>query len=550
MSCAPPPAARGRRFDLLGLAAAAAACLLPFAGKPIHIDDPFFVWSAQNIHEHPLDPYGFPVNWDHYEEPMWRMMQNPPLAAYYAAAAGLFGWHEVILHVAFWLPAVGVLWGTYRLAERLGAPPLLAALGTLVAPVFFVSATTLMCDVPMLCGWVWALVWWDRGLRERSIRAMYVAGSLALVAVLTKYFAICLVPLMTAYALAVDPRAWRRWGPPLGLAVMGVVGYQAASQALYGRDLIGKAASFNTTYIEGLNAGVITSRTLSTLGFVGAGVGGAVLLLPRPLAWRWLIGSALVAAAGTMATRGGETTWWYRAQLLAWAATGGGLVLAAVARAARRRDPIDVLLALWVGGTVLFTAVVNHSVNARSVLPALPALAIVVLRLPGRARGLCGGSMAALVPAVVLAAAVAWADMRMAEAGRAAAERAVTYAAPGHTLWFHGHCGWQYYLMQAGGRPWDRTASRAEPGDVVALAYNFYCLPRPTDDRVRTLTEFDIQTCPWLATMQPAVGGGFYSFYWGLLPYAFGPVPPERFEVVEVVRPYGPPNDTPSGDTP
>ena len=41
-------------------------CLLllgPFLGKAVHVDDPLFVWAAQQICRHPLDFYGFSVNW-------------------------------------------------------------------------------------------------------------------------------------------------------------------------------------------------------------------------------------------------------------------------------------------------------------------------------------------------------------------------------------------------------------------------------------------------------------------------------------------------------
>ncbi|HEY1375968.1 MAG TPA: glycosyltransferase family 39 protein [Gemmataceae bacterium] len=530
---------RGRRLDLLVLAAAAAGCLLPFAAKPLHIDDPLFIWAARRVHEHPLDPYGYIVNWDHFDQPMWQVTQNPPVAVYYAAAAGLIGWGEVTLHLAFWLPAVGVLWGTYRLAQQFGAPPLLSALASLTAPVFFVSATTVMSDVLMLCGWLWALVWWDRGLREGRLGPLYGAGVLALAAVLTKYFAITLLPLMAVYALALAPRGWLRWLPPLAVAAGGVVAYRFGTQALYGQDLLGKAVEFTKGYEHAVFWSGASWRGTSALTFLGAGAGGLALLLPRPVLRRWLPFVALAALAGAFAVWDSGVPWWFRAQLLGWAAVGGGLVLIAVGELYRRRDPESLLLALWITGTYAFTAFVNHSVNARSILPAMPALAILVLRLPGRDRGLTGGPAWALIPAAALALAVGWADLRTAEADRTAAQWASGFAPPGRTLWFHGHWGWQYYLAQMGGRAWDETASRAVPGDVIAIAYNDYALPRPADDRVRTAAELDVAPCPWLATMSPSVGAGFYSFYWGALPYAFGPVAPERFEIVQVTQPFG-----------
>ena len=37
--------------------------LLPFSGKAFNVDDPLFVYVARQITHHPLDPYGFKVNW-------------------------------------------------------------------------------------------------------------------------------------------------------------------------------------------------------------------------------------------------------------------------------------------------------------------------------------------------------------------------------------------------------------------------------------------------------------------------------------------------------
>jgi hypothetical protein len=102
--------------------------LLPFVNRAFNIDEPLFIWAAQQIQKHPGDPYGFPVNW--YGTAMWMsdVMKNPPLASYFIAAVGsVFGMSEVALHVAFMVPAMALVVGTYRLALRLTDRPMLAA---------------------------------------------------------------------------------------------------------------------------------------------------------------------------------------------------------------------------------------------------------------------------------------------------------------------------------------------------------------------------------------------------------------------------------------
>src|SRR5579871_985678 len=116
---APAPTSLSGRGRAALLAAATFLCLVPFIGKPFHVDDPLFVWTAQQIAAHPGNPYGFDVLWYTSPMPMWSVTKNPPLAAYFASVAGsVFGWSEQALHVAFMVPAIAAILGTYRLARQ------------------------------------------------------------------------------------------------------------------------------------------------------------------------------------------------------------------------------------------------------------------------------------------------------------------------------------------------------------------------------------------------------------------------------------------------
>ena len=103
----------------LSLALITLAGLAPFLNKQFNIDDPLFLWTAQQIAAHPLDPFGFSVNWTGAPEPMWHAMQNPPLCScFIASVASVFGWSEVILHAAFLPWAVAAVLGTFTLGQR------------------------------------------------------------------------------------------------------------------------------------------------------------------------------------------------------------------------------------------------------------------------------------------------------------------------------------------------------------------------------------------------------------------------------------------------
>ena len=201
-----------------------AVCLGPFINKAVHVDDPLFIWAGQWIQRHPADFYGFKVTWFFSEVPMSAANQNPPMMSYFlAGAASLLGWSEIALHLAGMAIAFAAAAGIYSLAKMWCERPLLAAVIAVLTPVFLVSSTTLMCDVLMLAFWIWAVVVWERALRGSQSGWQFAgAGLLAGLAVLTKYSALTLLPLLPALSLLrtrkigwwltglVVPLSWRR----------------------------------------------------------------------------------------------------------------------------------------------------------------------------------------------------------------------------------------------------------------------------------------------------------------------------------------------------
>jgi len=178
------------------LAVLVVACLLPFCGKPYHIDDPLFVWCAEQVLAHPADPYGSTVNWYGIDQAMDDVMWNPPLSCYYMAGWMLLGsTREWVLHLGFMLAAVAAVIATFRLSGRCCRTPWLSALLLLLSPGFTVSATTVMCDVPALALMLWFLVMWMDG-------RLWVSALLLGACIMTKYNAGLVILPAAAFALA------------------------------------------------------------------------------------------------------------------------------------------------------------------------------------------------------------------------------------------------------------------------------------------------------------------------------------------------------------
>jgi 4-amino-4-deoxy-L-arabinose transferase-like glycosyltransferase len=531
------------------------AALAPFLAKPFNIDDPLFLWTARQIQAHPADPYGFKVNWYGTMDLMWWVTENPPLASYYLAlAAGVLGWSEVALHLAFLLPAVAAILGTHRLARRLCHSPMLAALATLFTPVFLVSSTTVMCDVMMLAFWVWAAAFWLEGLEESRSGKLFVAGGLIALAALTKYFGACLIPLLAACGV-IGKRRFRLWAAPLLIPLAALCAYQWVTRALYGHALLSKATDYaqyakGLFEISGINSGLIA------LTFTGGCLAAAVLF--SPLLWGRRLpavfaGAAVLAIiallAGGMMPR--HYDWFQGAprrlvelQVVFWAAGGIGVLALAVADVFRRRDACSWLLGLWVFGTFLFTAFFNWTVSGRCLLPMAPAVGILIARRLEQ-NGLSNynpfprGAMFCLIASAALAFGVAQSDFLLATATRqsvrlvCANEKSTT-----GNLWFQGHWGFQYYIEQAGAWALDAKHLRLRPGDMLAVPMNNVYLPLNMKALVLQGT-FSGSGPRWFSTWNAPVGAGFYASSWGPLPFAVGRTRPEIVSV-HVCEPAAP----------
>jgi Dolichyl-phosphate-mannose-protein mannosyltransferase len=522
------------------------ACLLPFINKPFHMDDPLFVWTAQHIVQHPLNPYGFDVEWYTTTRPMSMVTKNPPLACYYGALITLFGGvSEKIWHLGFMLPAVAVVLGTFRLGTRFTRQPMIAALAVLFAPGFLVSASGVMCDTLMLALWIWAVIFWVEGFDSKAWPQLLIASLLMGCCALTKYFGMSLIPLLLLYSIT------RRKGTSRALLFFLIpatilAAYQVWTSHLYGRGLLSDAMVY---------AGAAQDPTISLAGKALEGLafaGGCFLasLSFLPLLWSRVQNLCVCAAAalicfavGTHHVRIDEsfTTNWTRISIqLAVLAIGGFSVLALLLwNLWKHRDSEALLLSIWGLGTFIFAALLNWTLNARSILPLIPAVAILLARrLDSRIKEPTHvfSSYAWVVPLILSAGIAVWltvADARLAKISEDATSILIK-ANGGRTanLYFEGHWAFQYYMQLHGAKAFDVRYSRLRSQDVVAISEN-NTNGVPLSPEMIDSQRLLVRPMPGdISTMSLPMGSGFYTSLWGPLPFAVGPVPPERFKLV------------------
>lgn len=542
----------------LVLLAATLVCLCPFSGRAFSTDDPLFIWTAQHIVQQPLNPYGFEVNWNKTPAAMSDVTQNPPLAAYFMAAAGKIGdWSERSLHLAFLLPAIALVLGSYRLAMRFTQSPLVAAFATFLTPAFLVSSCSVMCDPMMLALWMWALIFWLGGIDCDAPVFLVASVILISASALTKYFGAALVPLLFTYSL-VRQRRVGSWAWYLILPVAVLVGYEFVTAKIYGHGLLATAAQFSRNHRLWTHASK-GARTFVTLSYMGGSVLPALLL--APFIWSRKQIAVVLAASGVAGIfimqgwmRLGLTVGSPQAiaarnvhwviisiQLILFIAGGISTLALAIADYRRERDADSLLLLLWVVGTFWFTAYLNWTVNARSILPMVPAIGILLARRLEKQSANPTRKFKALLAVGLLTCGVvslglARADTDAANSARTAAFLVHQETAGSNNIWFLGHSGFQYYMQSRGAHAYDWSHPQTKPGDFLAIPYSKVWPEDVTAEFRGSRENIELPMHAYASTTSSDIGAGFYHSYWSILPYALGPVPAEKYAIIRLTQ--------------
>ena len=567
--------------DAFLVAVVTIAVLTPFLNKAFHIDDPLFLWMAQQISMHPGDPYGFAVNWYVSNQPMFSIMQNPPLNSYYMALmASFLGWSEPAMHGAFLVPAVAAVLGTFFLARRLSGSPLLAALLLLFTPVFLVSATGVMCDVWLLALWVWSIECWLRGLERNTFWLLLLSAILVAAAEMTKYFGVAMVPLLAVYTLVRERRVTPRI-LYLFVPILVIASYEVITKAKYGQDLFSNAmlvswnenakpeqhffpqlfiglsfaggCFFSVLFYAPLlkrsrEAGMVTAESGSpqrvrpvadckpNFQILLAGTVIFVILVPL-----FYFGAARTALSLGIAIEGAL-----------FVTIGIGILALALIDIVRHKSADSLLLGLWVFGTFVFAAVMNWTITSRTFLPMAPAVVILLIRqlrvpamvaaafahgrrLPILPLRKVAATWWLLLPAALVSLLITIGDYKLASTARiAAGQFQQRFRDESGSVWFEGHWGFQYYMQPWGAKPLDSEQHGLVADDVVIVPVNNTNVSRkPSAPTIASFEQMNYAQF-FAITMSRELGAGFYSSKWGPLPWEVAPVPPEHYLVFRI----------------
>lgn len=529
----PSPGAARDRLILLGVAL---LLLVPFLWKPVNIDGAFFLAIAKNITSNPLHPYDFHYNWTGRMDYVWDEMKNPPFIFYFQALLLKLGIRsELGLNLSFLIFPATALLGMDALARRAVRRPLYPSLLLLLSPAFLVCATSIMMDTALLAFYTVAVAAFVAGAEEDRNDLRVLSGIAAALAVLTKYFALSLIPLLGAYALL------RRKNLRANLLVLLLPAGTYLLWHLYGVILHGQAHLFSAIHYGAARHGSWTEdlrQAIATLTFTG-GLLAVPLLSFAPLGRRrgpLALILALGFSAGLLRLAehrlGFPATGPNRVLFLAFSAGALLFLELALRDTLARHDPFGWLLRLWLWGGVAF-CLLNWTVNARTVLLFAPPALLLFARWTEEAPWLRRGALALTL---ALGLVVAAADYDFATFGPREAAWAVGRFGAGSRVRFIGHWGFQYYMERAGFHHVDFGNPDLEPGDRVIIAKTHTASNRPLRElppaRAIVTIHYQRPRIPILTT-NPFAGAGLHGSFLGLLPFVYSRLPLETVEVRE-----------------
>lgn len=450
------------------------AIQLPFLSSAFRVDDPYFLAVTRQIYRHPLNPYGFQINWDGTPEWAFKTLANPPLVpAYLAIWHCLFPWNEISFHIAVLLFSLLALYAFGLIAKHFNVDSATAQALLCCSPAFFLGSQVLMQDVPMLSLFLLAVGWAMRYDAQGSPVAFFISFLAAFCCPLAKYNGLVLIPVLLVLVLAGSRK--RGLIALVCAPLLSLVLWCCFTWFKYGQNHFLAMAAFEK------NPAIRTplwQLIAGTLAATGLGVLPACLLdfMARIPKWRkalWASAAVIlpsICAYGTWVGYGKLSSFllaislWLALQLV-------GLALSCGWQFYRTKHLSGLVLVAWILCGFAFQSALLFS-SVRYVLFLAPPAILLVL---GQSSRFPQKRIFTLLIGVnlILVVILAIGDCRLADGYREIIAKQVVPWMAKHQgkFYFSGHWGFQYYSEQIGGEAVDETRPPyLGAGDLMVVA--------------------------------------------------------------------------------
>ncbi|MEW6555772.1 MAG: glycosyltransferase family 39 protein [Elusimicrobiota bacterium] len=496
--------------------------LFPFYNKAISSDAIFYIYTARQILKEPAKPFSFTINCADKNYSGWDVANNPPLISYFLAGViKIFGENEKALHLAFLCFAILSVVGMYFLARKLKTDPLFSALLLIASPAFFVNATDIMLDVPLITFSVWGIYF--------CIREKYLGWLLLGFTILIKFVALINLGLLFVWFL-LNKTLKKNIGFFI-IPILFLVAWSLHNKFVYNElQILKKSVSI------GISFGLVKEIPLLTY------IGGA-FVFPLSILWLgyqlkksavWLF--LVVFATGTFFF---DLLGYTKLQnfLFGLFSSSAILLFFVFIRSLKKWDYQKeiIFLVSWFFLYLFFFVAVSAIIAVRYLLPLLPPVILLFVKISD----ICLKHKIFLITTVIigliLSFLIAQSDYILANSYRNISE----YIKKGYadkSVYFTGHLGFQYYMERNGFYAVESDSKNYASGSLIVCPV----LPVPQKihpvivKRLKLVEQKYILTKNPFKTMSPLAQAGFHLNMYGLLPYSFSRIPVEKFTIYEI----------------
>jgi len=550
-----------RRKQLAWILGITLAPLLLFAQKPFHIDDSAFLEIAQNILEHPLDPFhGSVALVDHDREIFKRLgktpntfesMSHPPLVPYVMAAViKLRGKvDEFALHLAFLIfPLVACVSGFY-IAERFTNSPFVAVLLLVTCPIFMLNAQNLMTDVPALALTLCSVALFIHSVEQERILFAVLSGILAGLSALTRYPGLITPLLLIVYSLIT--RKGLRLSIVATLLAVTVFGIWVVENfAIYSTPHIWASYKFYKSFYAYHSFGIKDTliKTASNFSAIGGCAFLAAIFLFYFRKKRFSIGFLIAIVINAVLlfllkkfTLALEDYSGPQFGVLCFFLFAGIYFVSEAIRIVFRNaeNPSIRFLGLWFLLTLLPALFLLPFGTGRYMLPALFPLILILIADPDRDFNLGKKTFSTIVVITfVFGLILSWTDFELALIYKIFPQ-SIRKTYPNAKIWFIGEWGFRYYMKEEGGLYLLSDDTRPGPGDVIVKPQmaGLHQMAASVSNQCMVYDPFVLFSPNPLKILNLPSKAGFYSSGFGLLPFSAGATPLESIDICRIFDP-------------
>lgn len=513
--------------------------------KAVHIDDTAYLEMARAILRDPWHPLSQEMNWGNTVEPIYNTNQPLFIPYIYALLMRGFGESELMLHLFIGLCSALAIFLFYLLANQLHIRHSLFLTGLFALGPSFLPGQNLMVDIPLIAFWL-VFFWAILSIEKEDHKKYLIAGLAVAIACLTKYTSLALLPIFILVMLYRGHwrSIWSAGIPVIVLALWSWFNYvDFGAIHMFGRPaptITSQVVFYRViTWIAGM--GSVSPFALSFISLKRNDRAG-MKVLPVAMA----IGLAL--SIFMILTNQIQFAVYWIVFLTAGIFLNSFIllilyrnVMAAWKIGDRNVTGQEIVLGLWITGTVVFIILFSPFMAIRHILLVMPAILLMLGRHLSKHGMIVSREIISFALTASLGVSLAVSDYYYSDIYRDYAYKIRQGLPQAARVYQIGHWGWQWYSINAGMIQYDTQKSRLQNGDYLVVPSYIHnqeiapdLLPRLQETR-RWIIPAPIPT--WIRTMTTNFeGGGYYYFQFpGITPWRFSRAPFEFviFQLVE-----------------